>query len=258
MSTSLAKNVDRRNMEIGDAVSHRMWIVGKKTSRAERKARGPHEILEGAFEEFAAKGYAATRVEDVATRLRITKGTVYLYFPTKDVLFQETFRDTSTSPADLSTAIDSLRGSCAERIHALLLIACEDTANNRKTRELLRFYVAERTRFPEIVDCRHEQFIAPTLAALTALVEDGVKSGEFRKGAAADTPAVLASSILHLAVWHLMFADRRQGAHGGAHRPRYERTSAAFGTGPLIGGRGKGRMVVRPSGLNLFPMLGQF
>ncbi|MBB3134506.1 AcrR family transcriptional regulator [Rhizobium pisi] len=183
--------------------------VGKKTSRAERRARRPHEILEAAFEEFAAKGYAATRVEDVATRLGITKGTVYLYFPTKDVLFQEMFRHASTSSADRPTAIGGLRGSCAERIRALLLIAYENTANDRKTRELLRLSVAEGARLPEMVDCRHELFIAPTLAALTALVEEGVKSGELRRDTAAETPDVLASLIFQVAVWLLMFADRK-------------------------------------------------
>ncbi|MGZ2488185.1 AcrR family transcriptional regulator [Rhizobium pisi] len=186
-----------------------MNIAGKKTSRAERKARRPHDILEAAFEEFATKGYAATRVEDVATRLGITKGTVYLYFPTKDVLFQDMFRHASTSSADLSTAVGSLRGSCADRIRALLLIAFENTANDRKTRELLRLSVAEGARLPEMVDCRHELFIAPTLAALTALVEEGVKSGELRQDRAADTPDVLASLIFHVAVWRLMFADRK-------------------------------------------------
>jgi AcrR family transcriptional regulator len=219
MSTLPQKNVDTRNMER----SEQMWLaagypnnsngmmkrIGKKTSRAERKARRPREILKAAFEEFAANGYAAARVEAVATRLGITKGTVYLYFPTKDVLFQEMFRHATTSSADLSTAIGSLRGSCADRIRALLLIAYENTANNRKTRELLRLSIAEGTRLPEMVDCRHELFIAPTHAALTALVEEGVKSGEFRKGAMADTPAVLASAIFHVAVWRLMFADRK-------------------------------------------------
>ncbi|WP_392710600.1 TetR/AcrR family transcriptional regulator [Rhizobium ruizarguesonis] len=186
-----------------------MKRVEKKTSRAERKARRPDEILEAAFEEFAATGYAATRVEDVASRLGITKGTVYLYFPTKEVLFQEMFRQASTSSADLSTAIGSLRGSCADRIRGLLLISYESTANDRKTRELLRLSLAEGTRFPEAVDFYHGKFIAPTLAALTALVEQGVKSGEFRQDAAAHAPDVLASSIFHVAVWRLMFAGRK-------------------------------------------------
>lgn len=189
--------------------SRPMERVEKRTSRAERKARRPQEILEAAFEEFSAKGFAATRVEDVAARLGITKGTIYFYFPIKEVLFREMFRHASTSSADMSTAIGSLRGSCADRIRDLLLIAYENTANNRKTRELLRLSIAEGTRFPEMVDCLHEQFIAPTLAALTALVEQGVTSGEFILDAAVDMPDVLASSIFQVALWRLMFADQK-------------------------------------------------
>jgi AcrR family transcriptional regulator len=186
-----------------------MERVVRKTSRVEQKERRPREILEAAFEEFAEKGYAATRVEDVATRLGITKGTVYFYFQSKDVLFQEMLRHKSASSAELASAIDSLRGSCADRIRDLLLIAYENIANDRKTRELLRLFVAERTRFPEMVDYARGQFIASTLAVLTALVEEGVKSGEFRQDAAADTPDVLASSIFHVAFWRLMPADRK-------------------------------------------------
>ncbi|MEI1252381.1 TetR/AcrR family transcriptional regulator [Rhizobium aouanii] len=185
-----------------------MKRVEKKTSRAERKARRPDEILVAAFEVFAAKGYAATRVEDVAARLGITKGTIYFYFPTKEVLFQETFRHASTSYTDLSTAIGSLRGSTADRIRALLLISYESTANDRKTGELLRLSLAEGIRFPEAVDCYHGRFITPTLAALAALIEQGVKSGEFCQHAAACARDVLASSIFQVAVWRLMFADR--------------------------------------------------
>lgn len=185
-----------------------MKRVEKKTSRAERKARRPDEIQEAAFEEFAAKGYAATRVEDIAARLGITKGTIYFYFPTKEVLFHETFRHASTSSAGLSTAIGSLRGSCADRIRGLLLISYESTANDRKMRELLRLSLAEGTRFPQAVDCYHGRFITPTLAALASLIEQGVKSGEFCQHAAASARDVLASSIFQVAVWRLMFADR--------------------------------------------------
>ena len=186
-----------------------MEQVRKKASRAEQKARRPNEILEAAFEEFTAKGYAATRVEDVAARLGVTKGTIYLYFPTKDALFEAMFRHTSTPFADLLTAIDTLRGTCAERLRALLLLAYEKAANDRKTRQLLRLSIAEGTRFPEIVDRHYDEFIAPALAAVAALVGEGVKSGEFRKSAAAKMPEVLASSIFHITVWRLMFADRK-------------------------------------------------
>ncbi|AWI59595.1 TetR/AcrR family transcriptional regulator [Sinorhizobium fredii] len=187
-----------------------MTKTEKKTSRAEQKARRPQEILEAAFEEFTVKGYAATRVEDVAARLGVTKGTVYLYFPTKDVLFEEMFRHMSTPFTDLLASVGTLEGSAADQLRALLLLAYEKIADDRKTRELLRLSLSEGTRFPDIVDRHHDEFIAPLIAAVRTLVEEGVASGEFRDEAAAKFPDVVASSILHVAVWRLMFADRKQ------------------------------------------------
>lgn len=183
--------------------------AAKKTSRAEQKARRPLEILESAFEEFTANGYAATRVEDVAARLGITKGTVYLYFPTKDALFEAMIRHMSTPFTDILASVDTLEGSYSDRLRALLLLAHEKIADDRKTRELLRLTLAEGARFPNIVDRHFDEFIAPLLGAVRSLVDQGVFAGEFRGGAAASVPDVVTSSVLHVAVMRLMFADRR-------------------------------------------------
>lgn len=192
-----------------------MEKAAKKTSRAEQKARRPQEILESAFEEFTANGYAATRVEDVAARLGITKGTVYLYFPTKDALFEAMIRHMSRPFTDILASVDTLEGSSSDRLRALLLLAHKKIAADRKTRELLRLTLAEGARFPHIVDRHYDEFIAPLLGAVGALVDKGVASGEFRDGAAAKVPEVVTSSVLYVAVMRLMFADRRQ-ADGAA------------------------------------------
>lgn len=183
--------------------------AAKKSSRAEQKARRPLEILESAFEEFTANGYAATRVEDVAARLGITKGTVYLYFPTKDALFEAMIRHMSTPFTDILASVATLEGSYPDRLRALLLLAHEKIAGDRKTRELLRLTLAEGARFPNIVDRHYDEFIAPLLGAVRALVDQAVVAGEFRGGAAAEVSDVVASSVLHVAVMRLMFADRR-------------------------------------------------
>lgn len=186
-----------------------MGKTAKKPTRAEQKARRPREILESAFEEFTANGYAATRVEDVAARLGITKGTVYLYFPTKDALFEAMIRHMSTPFTEILASVETLQGSYSERLRVLLLLAHEKIADDRKTRELLRLTLAEGARFPHIVDRHYDEFIAPLLGAVGALVDQGVSSGEFRDGAAASVPEVVTSSVLHIAVMRLMFADRK-------------------------------------------------
>src|SRR5688572_12657930 len=64
--------------------------------RRERKDTRPQEIVAAAFEEFATKGYAATRLEDVASRARVSKGLPYLYFKTKEELFKAVIRSVIT------------------------------------------------------------------------------------------------------------------------------------------------------------------
>jgi len=181
----------------------------KKLSRAEQKARRPQEILEAALEEFIEHGYAATRIEDVAARLGVTKGTVYLYFPTKSILFKAVSRHASTPFEDLRVAAETIKGSHADRLRALLLLAYETIAGDRRTREMLRLSLAEGARFPDIVDWHYDEFIAPLNDAVRRLVEQGIASGEFRQGPSANRPDVVASSILHLTVLRLMLADRR-------------------------------------------------
>ena len=180
-----------------------------KISRAERKARRPQEILEAAFEEFTEHGYAATRVEDVAARLGVTKGTVYLYFPTKDALFEAMFHHMSTPFTDLRASVDTLTGSCSERLRALLLLGYEKIEGDRKMRELLRLALAEAPGFPDIVDRHYDQFIGPLLAAVGSLLEQGVASGEFRQGPAARVPEVIIGAAVQMDVHRLLYADRR-------------------------------------------------
>lgn len=182
--------------------------VGKLT-RAETKARRPLEILDAAFEEFVEKGYAATRIEDVAARLDVTKGTIYLYFANKEVLFEEVVRHVSSLFADLTIAIDRLEGSYTERLRGTLRLGYEKIAGDRRARELLRLSLAEGARFPHIVDRHHDEFIAPLVDAVHGVVVEGVAAGEFRDSAVTRMSDVVVSSLMHMSVWRLLFAERR-------------------------------------------------
>lgn len=183
--------------------------IEKKISRAEQKARRPQEILEAAFEEFTANGYAATRVEDVAARLGVTKGTIYLYFPTKDELFESMSRHMSAPFSNLRASVAALEGSYSDRLRALFHLAYRTVVDDRRMRELLRLSLAEGARFPHIVDRHHDEFVAPLEDAVGTLIKQGVSSGEFRQTAATNAPAVVISPVLHATVLRLMLADRR-------------------------------------------------
>lgn len=180
----------------------------KARSRAEQKSRRPAEILDAAFEEFVEKGYVATRVEDVAARIGVTKGTIYLYFPTKEILFEEAMRHISAALTTMRTQIDGLTGSCTERLIGLLRLGHATMAGDRRVRELIRLCLSEGMRFPGMVDRHHDEFVEPLTRAMRELVQEGVASGEFAGSAVTAEPEVLVSPMLHLVISRLMYDTR--------------------------------------------------
>ncbi len=186
-----------------------VMTAANKLSRAEQKAHRPQEILDAAFEEFTRNGYASTRLDDVAKRLGVTKGTIYLYFPSKEALFEAAIRHVSTPISEMLAAAEAATGSCADRLRRTLVLASELIENDARVRELIRLTLTEATRFPDIVDRHHEEFIDPLIDIIHTLVRQGIDSGEFRPVDLTAAPQFILSTLLHGAMHKLMFDDRR-------------------------------------------------
>src|ERR1700716_3376157 len=90
----LAKPARSRRVPSGDAVPKTRKVAAPKppANRAERAAERRAAIVEAALDEFIARGFAATRLDDVAKRAGVAKGTIYLHFTDKEALFQELVR----------------------------------------------------------------------------------------------------------------------------------------------------------------------
>jgi AcrR family transcriptional regulator len=183
-------------------------VKGNKLTRAEQKALRPIQILEAAFEEFVAHGFSATRVEDIAERIGVTKGTVYVYFPTKEDLFSAMIGHISMPLESLLREAAELKGSWTDRLKAYLVLSYERVTQDRKTRELIRFVIAEGARFPQVIDAHHAEVIDPLLACTQELLEEGIAAGEFRASAAANAQIIVAP-ILALMMDFLIFDNRR-------------------------------------------------
>jgi AcrR family transcriptional regulator len=163
----------------------------EKLSRAEQKALRPLQILDAAFEEFVARGFSATRLEDVAQRVGITKGTIYVYFPTKEDLFSATIRHISKPLEDLLRDSKDVSGNHKEKICNMLHLFYERISGDRHSRELIRLVISEGSRFPSVVTAHHDELIAPLFGLAQAVIDEGVAAGEFR-----DAPAALASVVV--------------------------------------------------------------
>ncbi len=181
----------------------------KRLTRAEQKALRPTQILEAAFEEFVEHGFTAARVEDIAERVGVTKGTVYVYFPTKEELFAAMIRHIAAPIDDLAKESQHLQGNSAERLKELLLLLYEGLLKDRRLRQILRFVISEGTRFPQVIDTHRDELIEPLLVRIQTILDEGIEAGEFITGPRA-TARIIFAPVVAMAVETLIHGDRRE------------------------------------------------
>ena len=146
---------------------------------ARRKDFRPAELLEAGLTMFAERGFAATRLEDVARAAVVSKGTLYLYYPSKQELFKAVVRNSIVdwlervrSDADdkHQTRLAVLRGFLQEFWQRVM---------DPRLASILKIVVAESTNFPEMTRFFEQEVVAPHLGWMTQLITTGIESGEF-------------------------------------------------------------------------------
>lgn len=183
------------------AKTRRRSRVGE--SREDREA----VIVAAGLAEFLDKGYAATRVDDVAKRAGVAKGTVYLYFPSKEDLFHAVVRRSIAPLVDVVEAVAATPGASAAEVLKQVLMTLYAEVAGTDRREVLRLLIAESGRFPQLAAYAHTVVVRRGGKALRELVAEAVRTGEFRDGPAARAPeAVMGPAVLAL-VWTLVFQD---------------------------------------------------
>jgi AcrR family transcriptional regulator len=189
--------------------------------RKEAKAPREGQILAAAFEEFAANGYAAARLDNMAKRADVAKGTIYLYFPSKSRLFQAVIRGLIRPiPEDFELFVKSSPASACQLLGDLISRQYAEVVTNRKARAILRLLIAESSRFPQLSDVYHREVIEPGIRAIRLVLEKGIASGEFRETAVRAFPQILAAPAVLAIVWILILgtrADLDLDAYRAAH-----------------------------------------
>ena len=172
--------------------------------RAARRGERREAIFSAALEEFSASGFAATRLDDVAKRAGVAKGTIYLYFHDKESLFQELVRS-MLSP--LVGAIEAApRADLPVRIIAETIVDLfirEICGTRRK--DVIRLIIAEGPRFPALAEFYYREVIARVLPAMRALLTRAVERGELASDALARFPQLLIAPGLVAIVWNALF-----------------------------------------------------
>lgn len=185
-----------------------------------RKKDRPEQITKAALAAFAEKGFAATRVTDVAKRAGVSKGLLYLYFRTKEELFKAVIKSFVSPRIDaLQSAILETDLSAEEYLRGPFLEFARQMPKS-PARVLVRLMIAEGSKHPDLTAWYWENVVAHGLAAMRLLIARGVENGEFRRSALDEFPHLLVSPVLLAIAWSLVFephhkldADRFIGAH---------------------------------------------
>jgi AcrR family transcriptional regulator len=174
-------------------------------ARAARKAAQPQNILTAALKVFGERGFAATRMEDVAKEAGITKGAIYLYFPSKQALLEALVRrDISPRIAMIRALLDAHQGP----VEPLLRAVIGRVLGFLKEGVLptyARLIVAEAGNFPDLARFHRTEVVDVVLSGLTGLFDRAMQRGEMRRMDPETAARLFVAPILKSILWRVVF-----------------------------------------------------
>jgi AcrR family transcriptional regulator len=174
------------------------------SSRAARAGERRLAIIDAALDEFIARGYAATRLDDVAKRAGVAKGTIYLYFKDKETLFQELIRTALVPLISRLAAPPPAGGSVRAALERFAETFAQEVVSTRRG-DIVRLIVAEGPRFPDIADFYYREVVERGMAGMRALIELGIARGEIRQEGLTRFPQIVVAPAIVAVIWQGLF-----------------------------------------------------
>jgi len=163
------------------------------------------EILDGAFALFAEYGYAETRIEAVARRAGVAKGTVYLYWRSKQELFRGVVeRQLAPAVAAIERMSQARTRGPEARLEAIYAQLSEIIATGAPG-AVLRLVIGESARFPELAEIYFNSVVEPALARMGTLIGEEMEQGRLRASPVRDYPMAFLAPVLTAALWRSLF-----------------------------------------------------
>jgi AcrR family transcriptional regulator len=176
----------------------------RRGGRQARQSERREAILAAALEEFSTGGFAATRLDDVAKRAGVAKGTIYLYFRDKESLFQELVR-AMLSPLVGIIEAAPLRDLPMRAVAQMIVDTFVNEIYGTRRKDVIRLIMAEGPRFPKLAEFYYREVIGRVLPVMRGLLMRAVERGELGHDALARFPQLLVAPALMAIMWSGLF-----------------------------------------------------
>jgi AcrR family transcriptional regulator len=167
-----------------------------------RKEARPSEILAAALALFVEKGFAATKVEDIARRAGVTKGTPYLYFANKQEIFKAVVRESLLPGLEEGEAVLAAdQGSAFEQLTVMLHGWWAHVGANERVSGIPKLVMSEAGNFPELAQFYHDEVVARARGLILTVVQRGMARGEFRPLDPLQLTRLVIAPVMMLMIW---------------------------------------------------------
>lgn len=182
-------------------------ITENKPRWARRKEARPQELLSAALGEFVEHGFAATRLEEVARKAGVSKGTLYLYFDSKEELFMAVVLETIVpNLAHTEKLLSDHTGHTADLFREIIQY-WRRQIDNESNAGICKLMFAEASNFPDLARFYHEQVIARNELMMVELLRRGMARGEFREVDLTTMPKIIVAPMVMLMMWTQSFGS---------------------------------------------------
>jgi len=181
-------------------------IIKIKGRWERRKEARPQELLAAALDLFVERGYAATRLDDVAAKAGVSKGTLYLYFTNKEDLFKAVIREHLLPLlSEAEQAMEHFEGHSRDLLRDLMLRWWNNMGETQLS-GITKLMLAESGNFPEVAKFYHDEFIQRGNAIIQRALERGMDRGELRRLDPEQVTMVVVAPMIKLMLWKHSFA----------------------------------------------------
>jgi AcrR family transcriptional regulator len=178
-------------------------VLRRRAPRAAPGERQEH-ILKAALEVFSEKGFAAARLDDVAQRAGVAKGTLYLYFPDKETLFERMLQSVAAPALALLARLAQEQNVPPAAAIEALLAFFETQVLGTPREKVIRLIVSEGPRFPRLAKFYYDEVVSKGIASVRAIAARE-KRGAFNAEALSRFPQLLFAPLLMSVIWRGLF-----------------------------------------------------